>query len=176
MRPASPFRNAVFCPPSCPPWTREDTSQYLAFKQVRYDDKIPQTECQPAHCPTREESCTHISSTRSTSIPQGINFYGLPRALRDFYHCREPYKEREPRSPTNQALLRIVKAQEEAPWLWGATQLAAWGVDLAFKGPGRLFYQQQGTTDENWQAAPGAPCSPEVSHPACSGPRMLLQC
>lgn len=46
--------------------------------------------------------------------------------------------------------------QEEEPWLWGA-QLAARDEDVAFKEPGGLFQQQQGTVDEDWQAAPGNP-------------------
>lgn len=56
--------------------------------------------------------------------------------------------------------------------LWGTTQLAAWDHNMAFKEPGRLLHQQQGTVGGNpMQPAQSLPLSLQ---PAQDAPAMLM--
>lgn len=72
------FQEGCLLPTLLPPMDQRRHFLVPCLKQVRYDDKMPQTECQPAHCPTREKSCTHGSS-RPRPVPPGTYFYDLPR-------------------------------------------------------------------------------------------------
>lgn len=51
--------------------------------------------------------------------------------------------------------------------LWGTTQLAAWDHNVAFKEPGRLWHQQQGTVDGTPMQPAESPTQPAAS-PGCS--------